>query len=190
MSSMPSTHSSPPETSPGRRGFLKGFTAAVLGLSALLAAPLAGLRVWLQPLRKQKSSQGLWVKVALLSAIPDDGSPRRFPIIADQVNAWTKQPNQSIGAVYLRKNPDSRQVEALNVVCPHAGCLVDYQQGDTTFHCPCHDSRFALDGAIASAGSPSPRGLDQLVAEVRSGTEVWVQFQNFRPGIEEKEPVT
>jgi Rieske Fe-S protein len=187
---MPGSNSSLPGAGDGRRGFLKGFTAAVLGIAALLAAPVAGLRVWLQPLRKKQSSQGLWVKVALVSAIPDDGSPRRFPIIADQVNAWTKQPGQSIGAVYLRKNPGSPNVEALNVVCPHAGCLVDYQQGDTTFLCPCHDSRFALDGKIASAGSPSPRGLDQLETEVRAGSEVWVNFQNFRPGIEDKEPVT
>jgi menaquinol-cytochrome c reductase iron-sulfur subunit len=37
--------------------------------------------------------------------------------------------------------------------------------------------------------SPSPRGLDDLVVEIRNGTEVWVKFQNFRAGTHDKIPV-
>ena len=33
----------------------------------------------------------------------------------------------------------------------------------------------------------SPRGLDELPVELH-GTEIWVTFQNFRPGVEEKIP--
>ena len=54
--------------------------------------------------------------------------------------------------------------------------------------CPCHNSTFALDGKISSAGSPSPRGLDELEVEIRNDSEVWVKFQNYRAGVPEKIP--
>jgi hypothetical protein len=31
--------------------------------------------------------------------------------------------------------------------------------------------------------------LDDLVVEIRNGTEVWVKFQNFRAGTHDKIPV-
>ena len=108
--------------------------------------------------------------------------------MAGRVDAWNKYPNAPIGAIYLRRTGDG-QVEALNVVCPHAGCFIDFLSGEKKFYCPCHNSRFGLDGAIADRKSPSPRGMDSLEVEVRNGTEVWVKFQNFQTGHSEKVPV-
>lgn len=174
----------------GRRGFLKGVSAVLLGAGALLTAPLAGLRAWLHPLRRSETpADGRWILVARLSALPDDNVPRRFPAVADHVNAWTRMPQQTVGAVYLRRSPGDATVQAFNVVCPHAGCLVDYAPEQKGFLCPCHDSRFTLDGRLENPGSPSPRGLDSLDTEVRQGEEVWVRFQNFRAGTQEKLPV-
>jgi menaquinol-cytochrome c reductase iron-sulfur subunit len=91
--------------------------------------------------------------------------------------------------VYLQRLADN-QVRALNVVCPHAGCFVDYRPADGGHYlCPCHDSRFAKDGKILDPKSPSPRPLDELTVEIRNGSEVWVKFQNFRAGVHEKIPV-
>jgi Rieske Fe-S protein len=78
---------------------------------------------------------------------------------------------------------------AFNVVCPHAGCLVNYDPSGPGYLCPCHNSTFALDGKVNDPKSPSPRGLDLLEVEVREGDEVWVRFQNFRPGLKERVPV-
>ena len=81
------------------------------------------------------------------------------------------------------------KIEALNVTCPHAGCPVEYKAGTKGFLCPCHDSKFHLDGTLASASSPSPRAMDSLEAEVRNGTEIWVKFQNFEAGKAKQVPL-
>ncbi len=93
-----------------------------------------------------------------------------------------------MGAIYLRRTGEN-EVKAFNVVCPHAGCFVDYRGDMNSFFCPCHNSAFGLNGELADKRSPSPRGLDSLEAEVR-GNEVWVKFQNFQTGHATKIPVT
>ncbi|HEY0883234.1 MAG TPA: Rieske (2Fe-2S) protein, partial [Archangium sp.] len=113
--------------------------------------------------------------------------PRKFSVLATKVDAWNRTPNVPVGAVYLQRLPGNK-VRALNVVCPHAGCFVDYKGDKNNFHCPCHNSSFGLDGTILDPKSPSPRPLDALEVEVR-GNEVWVKFQNFRAGVHEKIPV-
>jgi Rieske Fe-S protein len=119
--------------------------------------------------------------------LPEDGTPRRFEILADRVDAWNKFPHVPVGAVYLRRAGSG--VQALNVTCPHAGCPVEFKGGTGSFLCPCHDSKFNLDGTlVAGARSPSPRAMDILEAEVRDGA-IWVKFQNFEAGKARKIPL-
>jgi len=169
-----------------RRGFLKAAAALVAGGVAALVPFLAGLWAFLDPLRR-KSAGGGFVRVASLSALPEDGSPRRFSIIADREDAWNRFPQVPIGAVYLRRA--GRLVHALNVTCPHAGCPVEYKSEGQSFLCPCHDSKFKLNGSLADSRSPSPRGMDALLVEVRNDTEVWVKFQNFETGKPKQVPL-
>jgi Rieske Fe-S protein len=171
----------PPQ--PERRGFLARLAALVAGGAAALVPMGAGLMTLFDPLRRSAQSTG-FVRVTTLSALPDDGVPRKFPVIADRQDAWNKIPRVPIGAVYLRRAGQS--VTALNVVCPHAGCFVDFVPVRGGYLCPCHDSTFALDGRVKDSRSPSPRGLDALEVEIRNQTEVWVKFQNFRAGTHEK----
>ena len=162
----------------------------VCGGVATLVPVGAGLLTVLDPLRRSGGgNSAAFLRVAALGSLPDDGTPRRFEIIADQVDAWNRLPNVAIGAVYLRKT-GANKVEALNVTCPHAGCPVEFKTGARNFLCPCHDSQFNLDGSlVAGARSPSSRGLDALEVEVRDGSEVWVKFQNFEAGKSTKVPV-
>jgi menaquinol-cytochrome c reductase iron-sulfur subunit len=169
-----------------RRNFLTKASAVVIGGVLALTAPIAGLFVFLDPLRRKSESGGA-VLVASLSALPEDGEPRKFPVLATKVDAWNRSPNVPVGAVYLQRIGD--KVRALNVVCPHAGCFVDFRGEEKKFHCPCHNSSFSVDGKILDPDSPSPRSLDTLQVEIRHGTEVWVKFQNFRAGTDEKIPV-
>lgn len=175
-----------PNHDPRRRDFLRGAAAAALGGAALATPVGAGLVVFLDPLRGHRGA-GAWSRVARLSALPADGVPRRFPVLAERVNAWTRQPARPVGAVYLRRTGE-QVVQALHAICPHAGCLVDYAPARGGFLCPCHNSTFAVDGSVNDPASPSPRGLDSLEVEIRGGDEVWVRFQNFRAGVREKIP--
>jgi menaquinol-cytochrome c reductase iron-sulfur subunit len=172
--------------SPERRDFLKKACAAGIGTAIVLVPVAAGITVLLDPLRR-KSAGSEKVFVTTLDSLPEDGLPRKFPVVASRVDAWNKMPNTAIGAVYLRKT-NGANVEALNVVCPHAGCFVDFRADKKDYYCPCHNSSFNLDGRIANPKSPSPRAMDVLEVEVRNGKEIWVKFQNFVSGHREKIP--
>lgn len=49
---------------------------------------------------------------------------------------------------------------ALKAVCPHLGCKPDWKPENGSFHCPCHGSRFAADGALLEG--PSLKPLNRL----------------------------
>lgn len=172
----------------GRRGFLKKLAANVLGAVITLVPFAAGLAVWLDPVRRKTKTGGQLVRVTALNALPDDGVPRKFPVRASRVDAWNRSPETAVGAVYLRREKGEKP-RAFNVVCPHAGCFVDYMAAKGSYLCPCHNSTFALDGKINDAKSPAPRGLDELELEIRNESEVWVKFQNYRAGVAERVPV-
>jgi menaquinol-cytochrome c reductase iron-sulfur subunit len=173
---------------PERRKLLKRVSAAVLGVLLSLPALIGGALTLFHPLRRRGGDPGGFVRVTSLTALPDDGVPRQFPVFADSVDAWTRSTGVRVGAVYLRRT-GAKTVGALNVVCPHAGCYVNYIAGQGRFNCPCHNSHFGLDGVITDPHSPSPRAMDALEVEIRNETEVWVKFRNFRAGVHEKIPV-
>ncbi len=180
-------HAHEPKPQPDRRSFFKKTFATVIGVFIGLLPAASGLAVFLDPLRRKASAKGA-VRVTTLEALPSDGVPRKFPIIADRVDAWNKFPQVPIGAVYLRRT-GKNSFQAFNVVCPHAGCFVDYLPERGTFRCPCHDSTFTADGKIDNPNSPSQRGLDDLKVEIRNGGEIWVEFKNFQAGHAEKIPI-
>jgi menaquinol-cytochrome c reductase iron-sulfur subunit len=181
--------SSEQPASPPRRSFVKKIAAGIIGGVITLVPGLAGLMVLFDPVKRKSTAGKGEILVARLSALPADGVPRRFSVIMDRVDAWNTYKNVPVGGVFLRRTADNK-VTALNASCPHAGCSVRFSGTDEKFVCPCHDSLFEQDGAIANQSSPSPRGLDSLTAEVRNENEVWVKFENFQPGHKEKVPVT
>lgn len=181
----PRTSNVPP---PERRSFLEKALAAVIGLIVGVFPLASGLLVFLDPVLRKKSAAGdkaeakPFLRVASLSTL-EEGKPAQVPVIADLVDAWNREVNQPVGAVYLIKKGD--KVTAFNAICPHAGCFVGYAAERNCFQCPCHTSSFQLDGERIQP-SPSPRSMDPLEVEVRDG-DVWVQFVNYYPGKEERE---
>ena len=54
---------------------------------------------------------------------------------------------------------DEGDVHAVDAVCPHLGCLVQWNDGERTWDCPCHGSRFELDGRVLNG--PANEDLPQ-----------------------------
>lgn len=57
---------------------------------------------------------------------------------------------------------------AYSSVCPHAGSLVEYNSGTSSFLCAAHGSTFSATGALVQG--PATRGLTPLVVEVTGTT--------------------
>ena len=168
-----------------RRGFLAKAIALVCGGLATMVPVGAGLWAFLDPLRRS-ASVAKFLPVAELTAIPDDGVPRQYPVITDRIDAWTGFAAEPVGAVYLRREKGAKVVQALSATCPHAGCFVEMEPTGRCFRCPCHNSIFTLDGGIV-APSPSPRAMDALECRVGKNGEVEVMWQKFRAGVAAKE---
>lgn len=173
-----------------RRGVIAVLISTLVGVFPFIV----GLLNFANPLRTRKGTgashePGRSVRIGALAALPDDGQPRQFPVIADRQDAWTRHPNEAIGAVYLRRLPGSEKVAALNATCPHAGCFVVFNRAGDMYRCPCHGSVWSVDGRLTSG--PSPRDLDQLDADVRptgDQKEIWVRYVDYFAGIHEKIP--
>jgi Rieske Fe-S protein len=166
-----------------RRGFLGKATAIACGAVAIATPVVAGVVTFLNPLR-QKSQGGEFMRLASLATIPEDGTPLKVPVIADRTDAWSRFPAEAIGAVFLRRNGDG--VTALQVICPPAGCSLNYDPVGRRYFCPCHAASFDLTGKRADATSPSPRSMDSLEVEIRNKNEVLVKFQTFGVGTAKK----
>ncbi len=185
---MSATPSHDPPSPENRRGFLLQ-AAAIGGAAVALAAPAAVSSVALLHPVAQRGRGGDFLRLTTLDALPEDGAPRKVPVLAERVDAWNRTPNQPIGAVYLRRvGKDGRQIEALQAICPHVGCVIAYESDAAggKFFCPCHRASFDLAGRRTDETSPSPRDMDALEAEVRNQNEVWVRFQTFRTGTADK----
>jgi menaquinol-cytochrome c reductase iron-sulfur subunit len=189
---------SPRSDRPQRRSFLWSLGAIVVGTVTGLAGLVSGVWVFLDPLMRRpgkpvRAGDGVrgpgegYHRIARLEAIPADGTPRRFPVIADRIDGWNFTPDQPIGAIFIRRG-EGEDLQVFHSTCPHAGCSVSV--ADTAFHCPCHNSSFDLDGVRQTRPgkvNPSPRDLDQLAYEIVDG-DVWVEFQDFYTGRAEKTP--
>jgi Rieske Fe-S protein len=65
--------------------------------------------------------------------------------------------------------PEAGRFEGLSAVCTHTGCIVD-KVASGLIECPCHGSRYHLDGTVAHG--PAPRALTQRPVTVVDGTIV------------------
>ncbi len=67
-----------------------------------------------------------------------------------------RDPSSGDPAIVVR--PAADQFLAFDAVCPHAGCIVQYDLTHRVFACPCHGSVFnGYTGAVE--GGPAPTGL-------------------------------
>lgn len=71
---------------------------------------------------------------------------------------------------YVIRRPDG--FCALSSVCTHLGCITRFQPDENVIACPCHGSRFALDGEVLEG--PAPRPLPWLEVSLSPKGEIEV----------------
>jgi glycine/D-amino acid oxidase-like deaminating enzyme/nitrite reductase/ring-hydroxylating ferredoxin subunit len=51
-------------------------------------------------------------------------------------------------------------IQAYTAICPHMGCVVQWNNEEKTFDCPCHGSRFTKEGVVING--PSTANLERI----------------------------
>ena len=126
-----------------RRDFL-GLSALGAAISALLFALIGMLRL---------------PKAAVLSS-----PSRRFRVaLPDTLAEGTAFVPAGRSVALFR---DGQGVYAVSTICTHLGCIV--RPGPDGFECPCHGSRFAMDGTVVKG--PAPRALPWVKVSGSAGT--------------------
>jgi cytochrome b6-f complex iron-sulfur subunit len=73
--------------------------------------------------------------------------------------------HKKVGGSVIVETPDDKIIiahtgdatyVACSAICTHRGCLVEYQSESQQFFCPCHQSRFALDGKVLRGPARKP----------------------------------
>jgi cytochrome b6-f complex iron-sulfur subunit len=105
-----------------------------------------------------------WPLLRFLAPVAGAGEGDQVKIARSSVKAGTAHFFQFRGkpAVLLQAKPG--EYLALSAVCTHLGCVVQWQEGQGEFLCPCHGGRFAPTGAVLAG--PPPRPLENLPVSI------------------------
>lgn len=139
--------------SPGltRREFLYYIWGASM---ALLLAGSGGAVLWFAYPRFREGEFGGIFSLDVDDLPAPDSGPIEFP----EIKLWLVNTSQGMVGIYK--------------VCTHLGCLYKWVPTNHRFECPCHGSKFQLDGTYIEG--PAPRNLDRFAVTLldSGGNEV------------------
>ena len=118
-----------------RRNFLMIMLGAVGGLLAAVAG---------------------WPILRFLMPVDTGGAAGQVKVSKDLVKIGDAHLFQYHGRPAVVLQPSPGEFVALSAVCTHLGCVVQWQQDEDQFLCPCHGGRFTGDGAVISGPPPKP----------------------------------
>jgi len=140
-----------------RREFLYYIWGASI---ALLTLQSVGLLVWFLIPRFREGEFGGQFFVPIDSLPGVNEAPANFPDGRFWlVNLNTEEPNELMYPA-PGDNLPIIGVASIYKVCTHLGCIYSWTPTNSRFECPCHGSKYRLDGRRIE--SPAPRTLDRF----------------------------
>jgi Rieske Fe-S protein len=104
--------------------------------------------------------------------------------VADRITPAEEEGFASVGAGQARLlevkgqrvgayRDESGKLYAVSPVCTHMGCIVSWNDAESTWDCPCHGSRFRPDGTVLSGPAHKPLERKKIVVRApdESGAE-------------------
>ena len=130
-----------PEIPLSRRHFLEGCAACALGVALAGCASNSGGTSASQAIAQ---GNGFVLKDAAQVESLENGSALPFEF-----------PGGVAGLLFRTQSGD---LGAVNAVCTHAGCIVNWSADDPAkaFGCPCHGSIFTIDGKVERGPATKP----------------------------------
>ena len=113
-----------------------------------------------------------WAGIAAQSAIfaePSAASaqPVRFP--AADLPVGAVKPVAFAGSPALVVHT-AETLRCYSLICTHLGCVVEWQEGNAEFYCPCHEGRFDAFGEPVAGPPVIP--LEQISVRIEGDTVV------------------
>jgi Rieske Fe-S protein len=144
-----------------RRNFI-GWQIAVL-LTSTVVVGLAPILVFLWP-APPKGQKKTAIQVSLATPIDQlaNGDAVKFDAPASPNSAFIMADgggdnapgDLAFGGFVVKDETGKVNVFAIN--CSHLGCPIGVNKDAKTFDCPCHGSRFHLDGTVLHGPAPAP----------------------------------
>ena len=108
----------------------------------------------------------VWHQVTTLAALGNNA----VPFIAGAVVGYVIRDKAGDAAT------DNNNIIAMSAACTHMGCIVQWQNSDRKFHCPCHGGLFTANGGVDTGASPVHylTDLPRLQTRIENGN-VYVQ---------------
>ena len=145
---------------PARRSVLVGAIYALWGaIAAALGVP-AFVYLFFPP-RRIKADP--WVEAGDVSTLAGN-RPVEMVFRHNRTDGWKVVSEKA--AAWVVRAPDGR-VTAFGPHCTHLGCAYHWDDAQSEFVCPCHNSLFGLDGRVISG--PAPRPLDRYETKIENG---------------------
>lgn len=106
------------------------------------------------PLKSAKEfvKENLDVAAEFLNLLPGQADAEEFREVKPGEGKIVEADKTKL-AVY---RDDNGQVHCVSAVCTHLGCIVDWNDAEKSWDCPCHGSRFEVDGKVIEGPAISP----------------------------------
>ena len=101
---------------------------------------------------------------------PDSGAKSKITIPLSELAAGDAKFFEYNGSAAVVVARPGGGVVALSAVCPHLGCIVQWEKDRQDFLCPCHAGYFTPDGAVISG--PPPKALEKLPFSIANGSVI------------------
>ena len=150
-----------------------GLVASIVGLG--LAVPLVGYVA--SPAFKRREAS--WADIGPLDQLKV-GQPAQLEYVTAVRDGYMESRIRK--AVWAVKQSDG-EVVVYSPMCTHLGCGYTWDAGDGRFECPCHLSKFSVNGDVI--GGPAPRPLDRLPSRVENG-RLFIVYKEFKAGLPQK----
>ncbi len=142
-----------------RRSFYK---AIISGLGSVMGMALGLPAAVYLLVADDSKTKGNFVEAGSVAQLTT-GKPREVSFERTRVDGWRRFQEKAIAWV-VRTNQDT--VVAYAPQCTHLGCAYHWDESCDQFVCPCHDSRFSIDGNVLSG--PAARPLDRYPVRVEN----------------------
>ena len=82
----------------------------------------------------------------------------------DQLAPGTGQVMRLEGERCAVYRDDAGELHAVSARCTHLGCVVDFNDAERAWECPCHGSRFGVDGEVLQGPAVRPLARKSIPA--------------------------